>query len=306
MSTLPVACFGKLPMHREFLRIRLDSPGASWVVRWIESAHEAWTRTGNVPVQTPVVRFAAPAPGGRGVLLGVVRQSSDGLRRYPIAVFVEDQQPIAGARWPLVPIAAWPTWDALGDLALRSFDGVDAVRRALDEGAPGIDVAACDAAYRDALRVSPGGNPWEALAGVSGDAARHVAANFVTVAHAQRDARSAAEGISVAVRLPDAVAPAAAASLWMHLLAAALPDAAAVPVIVIGGDPAALVVFYRPPEGTDLAAVLTSLAMAPIDDIMEPWQELPAAGTSLAEAVSTVMRSGTLEELPDRVRTVMR
>src|SRR4029453_14567277 len=74
VAALPVSCFGKLPFHREFLRVGLGTPAAGWVVRWVEGAHAAWAARGDAPAETPLVRFAA-VPEGGDLVAGVVRQS---------------------------------------------------------------------------------------------------------------------------------------------------------------------------------------------------------------------------------------
>ena len=115
-----------------------------------------------------------------------------------------------------------------------------------------------------------------------------------------------AEGVSVALPLPadPALAP-SRASLWLELLDLAAGVPASGPAITLGDAPPRLVAFYRPPEGPDLAAVLSSLDMAPIDDLAEAWQTLPAAGSALARAVDALIdtgANGTLGDLPGRLR----
>ena len=53
-----VACFGKLPFHREFLRIGLDSPAAAWVVHWTRYPERARAHASN-PVMAQF--WGAPA-----------------------------------------------------------------------------------------------------------------------------------------------------------------------------------------------------------------------------------------------------
>jgi hypothetical protein len=96
-------------------------------------------------------------------------------------------------------------------------------------------------------------------------------------------------------------------AFWLELLDVAVGASADRPVIVLGNSPPRLVVFYRPPEGPDLAAVLSSLDMAPIDDIAEPWQALPAPGSERARAVDTILTHSTADTLADilaRLRSV--
>jgi type VI secretion system ImpM family protein len=105
---LPVACFGKLPFHREFLRLGLSTAVAAWVVRWVEDAHASLSQAGAVPAESQLVRFAA-ALSDR-VVAGVVRQSSDGLRRYPVTFFIEDALDVGSDGWHLAPVALEASW----------------------------------------------------------------------------------------------------------------------------------------------------------------------------------------------------
>ncbi len=301
---LPVACFGKLPFHREFLRVGLGSAAAAWVTGWVEGAHEAWSRAGEAPAASPLIRFAA-LPAGGELVAGVVRQSSDGLRRHPVAFFVEDARGAARDDWHLLPLALAGPWEALGALFDRDWTDVASLTAALAAGVPAPDVDAARLAYRAALAAPLGAPAWTAFAGADGDAARHAAATLLAVCEAQRAARSAAEGVSVAMPLPSEPAVAVSrASLWLELLAVAAGPRSACPALTLGGAPLRLVAFYRPPEGRDLAAVLSSLEMAPIDDVTEPWQPLPEPDSPLGRAIDALVggAGGSLADLPARIR----
>ena len=302
MAVLRAACFGKLPFHREFLRLGLDSGGASWVVHWLEAAHEAWSRAGTAPDASAAVRFAAPAPAGSGLVAGVVRQSSDGLRRHPVAVFVSAPEGVDAARWHLLPLALDDTWAGLEALLAREFGAVAELDEALAAGVPGPALDAAEESYRTALALPVTAPSWEAFAGGEGDGARHLALNLLTVARAQREAQGAADGVSLVVPL-HGEPPSVRASLWLELFAAAA-GVAVQPVIALHPDPVRLFAFYRPAEGADLAAMLSSPAMAPIDDLSEAWQTLPPSEAALASALDAVVAAGgeTLGSLPARLR----
>jgi hypothetical protein len=299
VAALSVSCFGKLPFHREFLRVGLGTPAAEWVVRWVEGAHATWAAHGGAPAATSLVRFAATTEGG-GLVAGVVRQSTDGLRRHPVTFFIEDAHGAGGGDWHLLPMALAAPWTELTALGVREWDDLESLTAALEAGAPPLDWDAAQTARRDALATRLSGPPWEAVTGASGDAGRHLAANLLAVAEAQRDARSAAEGVSVALPLPsDPSLAAIRAGFWLELLAMAVGPSVHRPAIVVGTEPPRLVAFYRPPEGPDLAAVLSSLDMAPIDDVAEPWQALPPAGSERARAVETIVAPSGAETLGD-------
>ncbi len=309
MAPLAVSCFGKLPFHREFLRLGLGTPASAWVVRWVEGAHAAWTARGDAPAESSLARFAVTTDGG-GLLAGVVRQSSDGLRRHPVTFFVEDVGGVRAEDWPLVPVALAATWATLAALAARQWDDLASLTSALEAARSPLDWAAAQAAHGDTLAAPLAGAVWESVTDAAGDAGRHAAANLLAVAEAQRQARSAAEGISVALPLPtDPSQSAARAGFWLALLAAAVGAGGQRPAMVLGEAPPRLVAFYRPPEGPDLAAVLSSLDMAPIDDVTEPWRSLPEPGSERANAVEAIVApSGarTRAELLTRVESVAR
>jgi hypothetical protein len=271
---------------------------------WIAGAHEAWARDGQAPDSSPLVRFAVTT--GQGLAVGVVRQSSDGLRRHPVALFVEDTRDVAPGRWHLLPLACTGTWEALAEILARSVTSVGELLAALDDGAPAPDPSGAESSYAKLLARSDSEGAWPAFTAARGDTARHLALNLITAARAQREARSAAEGVGIALPLPaDAEAASGHAALWLELLSAAgVPPAR--PAILVGADPPRLVALYRPPEGRDLAAVLSSLGMAPIDDLSEPWQRWPPADPDLAAGIETLVTQGStaLATLPSRVRAV--
>ena len=307
MAALSVSCFGKLPFHREFLRLGLRTEAAAWVVRWVEGAHAAWAARGDAPAETSLVRFAAATDGG-GLVAGVVRQSSDGLRRHPVTFFVEDARGAGAGDWHLLPMALATPWAELAALGGQQWDGLESLTAALDAGTSPPDWDAARTARRDALAAPLSGPAWEAVTGAGGDAGRHLAANLLAVAEAQRDARSVAEGVSVALPLPpDPAGGVARAGFWLELLALAVGASVHRPAIVLGAAPPRLVAFYRPPEGPDLAAVLSSLDMAPIDDVAEPWQALPVEGSERAHAVETIVApsaTGTPGDVLARIGSV--
>jgi hypothetical protein len=300
-----VSCFGKLPFHREFLRLGLESAAGAWVAGWVEAAHAAWTRTGGAPGSSPLVRFAAMAE--TRLVVGVVRQSSDGLRRHPVTFFVEHGGAVAAERWHLVPLACVGTWDVLSAILCGTFTALSELVPALETGVPAPDLAGAEAAHAALLARGRAEGAWQAFTGARGEGARHLALNLVTVARAQRDARSPAEGVSMAVPLPDdpALAPGHGA-LWLELFSAATGAPAGRPALLLTTEPPRMVALYRPPEGRDLAAVLGSLAMAPIDDLSEAWESWPPADLSLAAAIERLVGDdgGPLGALPARLRAV--
>jgi hypothetical protein len=228
------------------------------------------------------------------------------LRRYPVTFFIED--PRGGTRdcWHLAPLALSASWDALYALNQQTWDNVTSLSAALESGVPEPAWEPARITYEDALDAPLDAPPWHALVGETGDRARHAAANLLAVLEAQRSARSAAEGVSLAVPLrPSHGTAPVAASIWLDLLGTSAP--APQPTIAIPSEPPRLVVFFRPPEGRDLAAVLSSLEMAPIDDLGEPWQTLPAVGSDEARNIDALAEAapGPFKVLRERIRNAV-
>ncbi len=303
---LRVACFGKLPFYREFIRHGCESPAAAGVVRWIERAHEAMTRAGT-PTDTPgaEVTFALPHPEGAGVVAGVVRRSSDGLRRHPVALFAEDRASGLETQWHLAPIALAPLWRALAGLLEGPYENVAQLGAALDASDVTIGVPDAVAAWEAFLSGATADGPWRTLTGVDGDAGRHLALNLVAVARAQRDADSVEAGVSFAVPLAgdDAGARLARAGLWL----AAFREGAGTappPAILLAAGGTRLYAFYRPVDGADLGALLTSGDTRAVDDLTDAWQTLPPADPVLARALDAIVAPDAvpLGDLPARVR----
>jgi type VI secretion system ImpM family protein len=301
----PVSCFGKLPFHPEFLRIALDSPGAALVVRWVERTHAALAKARGATAAAASLSFAAAAPGGRSVLAGVLRESSDGSRAHPVTAFIE--RPAAGMadRWHLMPLALRSAWTTLAELLQRPFARREDFGAALSGSGAEVELETAGATYAAAASaVVPG--PWLRLTAVDDATARHVALNLVAVARAQREARSPDEGIALTMALPPAdVAADVAASLWLELLAR-LVGGGAPATVVLAHDPPRLYAFHRPVDGSDLASLLTAVQDEQVDDLADPWQTLPASGTPLARALDDLVSrdSAPFADLAARIQAV--
>jgi type VI secretion system ImpM family protein len=276
------SCYGKLPFHREFIRVALDGAGAGWVERWVSQAHAAWTESGGAPTESPLVRYAAEVAGR--LVAGVVRQSSDGLRRHPVTLFVDVGEVPPAEAWHLLPLAATATWNALAAVLDAPPSSLEGLRTALDGGVPAPDVTGAAAAYQSVLAEPAGA--WPAFVGLDEEPARHAALNFAAVAEAQRGARSREEGVAVAFPLGVPDGAEGRAAVWLDAFSAAAGPHR--PVLLLAPAPARLTAIYRPAEGRDLAAVLCSPAMASIDDLAEPWQPWPPADAGLAAAVAGI------------------
>lgn len=284
----PVSCFGKLPFHREFLRVRLDSPAAGWVVRLVEGGHAALTQS-DAPAadESPWVRFVVGVTNR--LVIGVARRSSDGLRRHPIAVFFEEAVPALDA-WPLLPLSLLESWRALATLVDGSPATVKEFTARLDGGAPPSDLAGAAATFHAFATLERPG-PWHDLVGLDGDGLNHVAMNLLAVCQAQREARHESEGVSLAVPLPqEETAAAASAGVWVELLRAGVGRPDLTPALALTTDRPRLAAFLRPLTGADLAALLWNLEASPIDDLTEAWQAFPPSDAEVRARVDALCR----------------
>lgn len=308
---MQVSCYGKLPFHLEYLRIGLEAPGAIAVTRWIDRAHEAMHAPGRSDEEArTTLCFASAPPDRAGVLAGVVRPSSDGRRRHPVTLFVEERPAAVSERWHLLPLALAEVWTTQRALLDRPFQDVPELTEALRDVPGTIDLDAAAADYEAALALVAPTGPWTMLTGVGGDVARHVALNFLAVSEAQREARSVAEGVALTVSLAGAAAEPAVslfrACLWLDLFRQVAPGAP-LPTLLLGGEAGTwdrLWAVYRPAEGTDLAALLSGQDAAAIDELAEAWQEMPSGDAAAALDRLVAEDPAPPSELAARVRSV--
>lgn len=130
---LPLGCYGKLPIHTEYLEENLAYPTSREFKRWLHdgrsAAHVVSTdhridRPGDVdtlpvateaPRETVWRRFLFSTPGSVDVMAGVIRPSTDQgqLRRFPFTVFTNFPRRLYGKHYAMLPMALANVWDAL-------------------------------------------------------------------------------------------------------------------------------------------------------------------------------------------------
>jgi hypothetical protein len=298
-STSGISCFGKLPFHREFLRFGLDGAAGEWVVRWIEAGHAALSRGEGAAPGGAWIRFATPLEGT--AVVGVVRASSDGLRRHPIALFTT--LPVGEREaWSLAPLTFAALWEGLEGLV---DDAVGSVPELAERLAGPLQESQGVAARWEAGANEPIDRPWETLVGRGGGEAGHVALNLLVIADAQRQARVVDEGVGVLLPLPeDSERAAVHAAVWIRVVERAVGREAPRPVVVQVAAPNRLALFYRPVDGEDLRALLGAPGELPIDDVCETWQKFPPEDPALAAAVARLTEASPapLASLSERVK----
>jgi type VI secretion system ImpM family protein len=146
-----MACFGKLPFWREYLKGGAVHPTSRALRDWLHKGKEALgLENGEEGVKDEVfnarLRVLLGLPGSKELLAGVIRPSNDaGGRHFPFAVFTHFPRKVYGKHYSLLPLALVPAWEALDD-AWDALAGV-ASREAFEEvlasnEAPGLVPAA--------------------------------------------------------------------------------------------------------------------------------------------------------------------
>ena len=104
MKTLPPGCFGKLPLHGDFIASARGSVEIAELDRWLQEGMAAasqklaggWSAAFDA---APTARFLFRSPSSGRLLAGVWRHSRDRVgRQFPIFVFVLGTEAIAGSQ----------------------------------------------------------------------------------------------------------------------------------------------------------------------------------------------------------------
>lgn len=303
-ARLAIACYGKVPVHPEYIRSGLGSEAAMQMVDWVDGAHAALTaarrKAGRSGPPSPsevlhsLKRFAVLRPKRPALIAGIVARSSDGLREHPVTLFVELDEVSEGAL-PLLPLVLEPIWTHLSGVLEGPLESREGLIAALERGCPRPSLDPNGDQARAMLETARDAASWPALTRAAGETAVHLAMNLFAVTAAQREARIAEEGVALSVPLGEADGAAERAGVWLKLLAELVREAVGCrfPTFALGLQPSRLFVFLRPAEGNDLAAMLDSLDLAAIDDLSDVWQKLPPDGTPRRAALDRLTETGT-------------
>ena len=117
--------FGKHPVARDFFRLGPDVAMAGGFSEWVESGYRALAAKPRSPVDFHSFRFWAKGPGKDGLVLGVVRDSSDDIGR-PYPFFTMGVGPLKAweEHWDLLPLACEMSWgriEYLSSGAIQDF-----------------------------------------------------------------------------------------------------------------------------------------------------------------------------------------
>ena len=287
MSTPLVGCYGKLPFFAEYLRVDAGDAVPDLVAKWIDEMHAHFTRhPDSEPADVPSTCVCIAHPIGSHVAAVVARESSDGLRRHPVALYAVEEDSTSGT--PALLHAADPVWTILRELLQTDYADRESFLAAL--AAPELSERIRGPAGEDEDAGPPGAVGdravvWAELVGQQEDDARHAALNLLAIAEAQREATSPTEGVAISFPLPqkERMARIEACESWLHVLGRLAGPST--PTVAIFDEPGTLHTYFHPMGGDELAAGLRSLPEPPIDEIVDVWQELPAEGTATRKAL---------------------
>jgi type VI secretion system ImpM family protein len=291
-----VGCYGKLPLHGDYLSHASDGTEARRLAAWIDEGYRLAKGEEEEGTET---RFLFPAHGKRA-LFGAVWPSSDssGTRRFPFALFSQTPVKPLATHGAGVPYALATLWDELSLTLpyLKESDTVEAIGARLaamklpatpavqetqerfrrDAGLPGADVSAAMDALLDLVRLG------EALGG----GAKPDLPNF-----------------AVRIPLKTGYAPEVESVAWLRFLAARLraPEIALQCHMFIRTNRKALTadlfLFHRDLKSDDFLFVLSPSADYPYANLLDGSGEDPAA-ERFGEWFGEAMGDGaTLNEL---------
>jgi type VI secretion system protein VasJ len=105
------AALGKHPVARDFFRLGPDLPMAGGFSEWVQNGYSALPQKPRAPGTFHAYRFWAKGSGKDGLVLGVVRDSSDDIGR-PYPFFAMGIGPLKAweAHWDLLPLACEMPW----------------------------------------------------------------------------------------------------------------------------------------------------------------------------------------------------
>ncbi|MCU0724866.1 MAG: type VI secretion system-associated protein TagF [Planctomycetes bacterium] len=257
-ATQGVGCYGKLPLHGDYVSHQGDAPEARRLTAWVSDGYRL--TGGRDDREAAGTRFLLP--GKRTAILGTIFPSADksGTRRFPFVLFAELPEKTISAMGAAIPLCLESTWSSMFSAfpEIRNATTPEALRTEL--GRIGIGpLPEPDAALEDLRAAATEAKAGERTGAVYFDALR--------LAGALCDGRKGeAPAFAASLRLTTAASENLEAAAWLAVFARAFsdPDLPATTGLFLrprlGDRPGELFLFHRDLRPEDLGHVLSPAA----------------------------------------------
>ncbi|HEX7900594.1 MAG TPA: type VI secretion system-associated protein TagF [Planctomycetota bacterium] len=237
MSSLSPGCYGKLPIHGDFIRHHAGDPEIDEFDQWLQMGILAGRKAAGAGFDaawdaTPPARFLYRSPRTRRVFAGVLAPSVDKAgRRFPFLVFARLDARPEEIEASLVPLLVSGFLDRARDVAFSGWAGKDlkGVQGLIDGLARPLDPAeakrACSAFVTDTAAPAY----WASLFGSPDDPRKYL------LAHNLAEILTPKSVPRYALRLPRGAGGEAEVSFWLEL-ARRLHKNPDLPTLTVWGD----------------------------------------------------------------------
>jgi type VI secretion system ImpM family protein len=253
--TQGVGCYGKLPLHGDYVSHQGDAPEARRLTAWISDGYRL--TGGRDDREAAETRFILP--GKHSAILGTIFPSVDksGTRRFPFVLFAELPEKTIAALGAAIPLAIESTWSSMTNAfaGIRKAETPEALRTEI--GRIGIGpLPEVDAALADLRTATEEAKIGERTGAVYFDTLR--------LAGALGGARKGdAPAFAASLRLTTSAAEHVEAAAWLSIFSRAFADPE-LPATTglflrprLGDRPGELFLFHRDLRPEDLGYVLS-------------------------------------------------
>jgi type VI secretion system protein ImpM len=219
VSALVPGCYGKLPIHGDFIRHHAGDPEIDALDQWLQAGilkgrQEAGAGFDAAWDATPPARFVYRSPRTRRVLAGVMTASVDKAgRRFPFLVFARLDMKPGEVEPSLVPLLVSDFLSRARDLAVSGWTGKDlkGVQGLIDGLGRAVDVADARRACLAYVTDTPAEALWSSLFGAAGDPRKYL------LAHNLAEILTPKSVPRYALRFPRGGGGEAEVSFWLEL-----------------------------------------------------------------------------------------
>jgi len=290
---LAPSCYGKLPLHGDFIKINAGGPELGWLDGWLG---EGLVRAGDQHGESWAAAFdAAPALrfvrnlDGKTFLTGVLACSQDRVgRRFPCAIYWAVNDRYARKHPAALPLLLSDSLDRAETLLTSGSAGLDldGFRNELAELASAGDPKAAQGQLDALIKQSSSSALWEGLEPAAASLLLHNAVGLL--------APAASPTFALGFPAPPSTGLAA---FWLHA-AAELRGRAGFPPLAIWSSAGLRMILREPTAAHFVASVLPSLDADGTCQLASEGLELDSL-RSKAEARfgAVVQRGGTLKDL---------